>query len=316
MGAVILELARVLGENALVNAQLATYSWVGVGGPADILYIAHSRDNLVQAVSMAQHYAVPWRVYGGLTNVLLPDSGLRGLVILNHLRSYKFVNESQVYVESGAIVVKVAREAVRKGFGGLTWAVGLPGTMGGAIVNNAGAFGGEISRILRQAEVFLPEKGIQAVGPEWFDFSYRNSKLKAAWEKALVLSTCFQLVRRDPANLGAKADEYHQRRHQTQPAGKTLGSTFKNPEGDYAGRLIEAAGLKGTRIGGFVISEKHANFFINDGEGSAADYKELIHLTQKTVSDKFGIYLEPEIEILSDEAKLLASHNVVMKHGR
>ena len=173
-----------------------------------------------------------------------------------------------------------------------------------------------VSRILLQAEVYLPDTGIQHVDPDWFDFSYRKSKLKAAWEKALLMSASFQVARRDPAKLAAKSDEYHQRRLSTQPAGKTLGSTFKNPEGDYAGRLIDAAGLKGTRIGGFVISEKHANFFVNDREGSAADYRELIHLTQKTVRDKFGIHLEPEIEILPDEAKLLASHNVVMEHGR
>jgi UDP-N-acetylmuramate dehydrogenase len=295
------ELARTLQDDVRVNVNLAPYARVGVGGPADILYVARSREGLIKTITTAQKLGIPWRVYGGLTNVLLPDSGLRGLVIINHMRAYRFTENNQFVAESGVNVVKVAREAVRKGIGGLTWAVGLPGTIGGAVVNNAGAFGGEISRVLTTAEIYSPELGIQEVGSSWFEFQYRNSKLKSVKINALVINTQFTLKKRDSSKLIQKAEEYTKRRQHTQPAGKTLGSTFKNPEGDYAGRLIESAGLKGTRIGGFIISEKHANFFINVGDGSASDYRALIRLVKDKVSAKFGICLETEIEIIEEE---------------
>ena len=300
----LIEMVQALGTKAQINAKLAIYAGAGVGGPADVLYIARTRDDLLRAVKIARIFRIPWRVFGGLTNVLLPDSGLRGLVIMNHMRAYSFEHDDRLMAESGAIVVKVAREAVRKGFGGLTWAVGLPGTMGGAVVNNAGAFGGETSQILTYAEVLIPETGVHKVDKSWFQFQYRNSRLKVAESTALVLGVCLQ---HDPQILVQKAEEYTQRRRRSQPAGKTLGSTFKNPEGDYAGRLIEAAGLKSTRVGGFVISEQHANFMINEGNGLAVEYRALIKLAQDTVMDKYGIYLEPEIEILPEEKRLLTS---------
>ncbi|MDF1513835.1 MAG: UDP-N-acetylmuramate dehydrogenase [Anaerolineae bacterium] len=299
------EMIAALGPAAAVNASLAIYAGVGVGGPADALIIAQTRDEMIRAIGIADSFSIPWRVYGSLTNVLLPDSGLRGLVILNHLRAYEFTDNNGLVSESGVIMVKVAREAIRMGRGGLVWAVGLPGTIGGAVVNNAGAFGGEISRILTSAEVFNPGSGIQHVDSSWFDFEYRYSKLKAKSTTAIVLDAHFQLKSRDRQAMEAKAEEYTARRRRTQPAGKTLGSTFKNPEGDYAGRLIEAAGLKGMRKGGFVISHQHANFFINEGNGLAADYRALIKLAQDAVMTQYGIALEPEIEILPEEERLL-----------
>jgi UDP-N-acetylmuramate dehydrogenase len=295
MKASLRELAQLLEPEAKINERLAPYARAGVGGPADILYKARSRDDMIRAVTLAQTFGVPWRVYGGLTNVLLPDSGLRGLVILNYMQAYKFYDDYHFNAESGVNVVKVAREAVQKGIGGLTWAVGLPGTIGGAVVNNAGAFGGEISETLTHAKIFIPEKGIRKVEASWFTFQYRYSKLKAANTKTLILCTYFKLKKSDPLKLMQKAKEYTQRRLNTQPAGLTLGSTFKNPEGNYAGKLIESAGLKGTRIGGFIISDKHANFFINEGNGSAADYRALMRLTQDVVYEKYSIQLDPEI---------------------
>ncbi|HOU14507.1 MAG TPA: UDP-N-acetylmuramate dehydrogenase [Anaerolineae bacterium] len=294
-------LAQALGDRARRDVPLARYSGVGIGGPADLLVIAQRREDLLAAIHLAQEYGVGWRVFGGLTNMLLPDSGLRGVIILNHTRHVDYIEETyRVVAESGAIIAKTAQEAVRKGWGGLTWAVGLPGTVGGAVVNNAGAFGGEIARNLVAAEVLGPTGEVEAVGPDWFEFQYRYSKLKATNAAWVVITATFQLTSRDPAELAVKAAEYTERRQRTQPPGKTLGSTFKNPPGDYAGRLIEAAGLKGTRRGGCYVSEKHANFFMNDGTGTAADYCALIHLAQAEVERQFGVQLEPEIEIISD----------------
>ncbi|MBN2005520.1 MAG: UDP-N-acetylmuramate dehydrogenase [Anaerolineae bacterium] len=293
-------LAQALKEALVVQAPLAPHAMVGVGGPSDGLIVVHSRESLIEALRLTWETGVPWRVFGGLTNVLLPDSGLRGVVILNQAREVQFNNDCLVWAASGALIVKVAREAVRQGWGGLTWAVGLPGTVGGAIVNNAGAFGGEISRTLTFAEVLEPGKDPQQVGPDWFDFTYRCSRLKGVGQQAVVLSATFHLTARDLEELSRKATEYSERRLRTQPPGKTLGSTFKNPPGDYAGRLIEAAGLKGMRCGGFVVSMQHANFLMNDAGGTAVEFRTLVRLIQDRVQEQFGIWLEPEIEILPE----------------
>ncbi|MGC9468555.1 MAG: UDP-N-acetylmuramate dehydrogenase [Anaerolineae bacterium] len=293
-------IARAMPDAAELDAPLAQYSWVGVGGPADLLVVARSKDELVRAVKLARAHGVPWRVYGGLTNILLPDSGLRGVVVLNRARDVRFEDGYRVVADSGAIVVKVAREAVERGWGGLTWAVGLPGTIGGAVVNNAGAFGGEISRVLDCAEVLTPDGDLERVQKEWFGFQYRCSKLKGAGDRWLVVRTAFQLRPADREHLVKKAAEYTERRQRSQPPGRTLGSTFKNPPGDYAGRLIEACGLKGARCGGIAVSEHHANFFINDGTGTAADFRALLEQVKGAVRKQFGVELEPEIEILPE----------------
>ncbi len=289
-----------LSDVAQLDAPLARYSRVGIGGPADLLVIAEKRDVLVRAVRLAIAHRLPWRVYGGLTNILVPDSGLRGVTVLNRTTSVAFEEPYRLLADSGAIVVKVARQAVARGWGGLTWAVGLPGTIGGAVVNNAGAFGGEISKVLIAADVLEPNGHVRRVPADWFEFRYRCSKLKGAGTQWLVLGAEFQLRKGDPRRLEAKAAEYTERRQRTQPPGRTLGSTFKNPEGDYAGRLIEAAGLKGARRGGIVISEQHANFLINEGEGTAADFRALVERVQTAVLERFGVLLEPEIEMLPE----------------
>jgi len=238
--------------------------------------------------------------------MLLPDSGLRGLVVLNHARGYRFGEDHRLTAEAGAAMVKVARDAVQRGWGGLTWAVGLPGTVGGAVVNNAGAFGGEISETLRTAEILMPDGQVEVVDAGWFEFRYRYSRLKGSERRCVVLSVEFQLEPRSVEHLTAKAREYTERRQRTQPPGKTLGSTFKNPADDYAGRLLDAAGLKGAREGGFVVSTRHANFFINEGGGTAADYRRLMQRAQDAVCEQFGVLLEPEIEIVPEEAPDLA----------
>lgn len=296
------ELAEILGESARLNVELAPYAWLGVGGPADLLVMANTVDTIIAAVKLATVAGVPWRVFGGLTNVLLPDTGLRGIVILNRAKNVVWDENHRLLVEAGAVVVPVAIESVRRGLGGLTWAVGLPGTIGGAVVNNAGAFGGEISRTLTQCRILHEDGSSETVDTDWFEFEYRKSKLKTGRDTAVILDCVFQLKARDAAHLQAKADEYTQRRKRTQPPGKTLGSTFKNPPGDYAGRLIEAAGLKGTSVGGMVISDHHANFFINDQQGTAADFMNLITLAQTRVYEQFGVRIEPEIEIVREES--------------
>lgn len=294
-------LAQRLGPIAERHGRLARYAMAGVGGPADVLVVARSCDALLRALQAARELDLPVRVFGGLTNCLICDTGLRGVAVLNQARGYQFEAGYRLRAEAGAVVVTVAREAVQRGWAGLTWAVGLPGTVGGMVVNNAGAFGGETSQSLVSAEVLNPQGVVMEVGPDWFAFEYRRSRLKGTAEGWVVLSVVLQLRPAEAAHLEAKAEEYTARRQRTQPPGRTLGSTFKNPPGDYAGRLIEAAGLKGRRVGGVVISTQHANFFINEGEGTAADYAALIALTQDEVARQFGIHLEPEIEFFGME---------------
>ncbi len=293
------QLVERLGDIAQRDAALAQYSAAGVGGPADVLVVARSASDIQRAVIESRALRLPYKVFGGLSNCLVSDRGLHGVVILNHAREVQFADNYRICAESGAVMVQVARAAVARGWGGLTWAVGLPGTVGGAVINNAGAFGGEISTALLSADLLGPDDDIHTIGPDWFDFRYRCSRLKGAGEAWVVLRATFQLRPRDPAHLQAKAQEYTERRHHTQPPGRTLGSTFKNPAGDYAGRLIEAAGLKGMRVGGVVVSSHHANFFVNEADGTAEDYMTLIQRVQAEVERKFGVWLEPEIELIA-----------------
>lgn len=287
-----------LGEIAQRNGALARYSAAGVGGPADVLVVARTPSDVRRAVVESRALKVPYKVFGGLSNCLVSDCGLRGVVILNRARDFRFGDDYRILADAGAVMVKVARAAVARGWGGLTWAVGLPGTVGGAVINNAGAFGSETSQALLFAKLFGPDDKIHKLSPDWFNFRYRCSRLKGAGEDWIVLTVTFQLRPGDPGQLQTKAQEYTNRRQQTQPLGRTLGSTFKNPAGDYAGRLIEAAGLKGTRVGGIVVSPYHANFFVNEGGGTAEDYMTLIQKVQDEVERKFGVRLDPEIELI------------------
>ncbi len=291
-------LADRLGLMAERHGLLSRHAAVGIGGPADLLVVARCRDDVVTALTQAWAFELPVKVFGGLTNCLIADAGIAGVVILNKARDFRFEEDYRVYAEAGAVMANMAREATRQGWGGLTWAVSLPGTIGGAVVNNAGAFGGELSEVLLTAEIADPVEGIREADPAWFDFRYRGSRLKGTDGRSVVVSVRLQLQAGNAEDLKARAEEYTHRRQQTQPSGRTLGSTFKNPEGDYAGRLIEAAGLKGSRVGGVVVSEQHANFFVNEGEGTAADYRALIHRVQDEVQRHFGVVLEPEIELV------------------
>ncbi len=284
----------------LRDAPLARYSWVGLGGPADLLLLARTEAELVGAVQMAQALEVPWRVFGGLSNCLIPDEGLRGLVVLNRTAQVQWdAAQGTVSAASGVAMVTLAREAVQRGLDGLTWAVSLPGSLGGALINNAGAFGEEVGTRLVSAQLLARDGTRHTVGADWFGYSYRHSVLKGqtagTW---LLLAAQLQLTPADPQLLEARAQEFMLRRKRSQPTGRSLGSVFANPPGDYAGRLIEAAGLKGRRIGGVVVSDVHANFFINEG-GTAADYRALVAEVQAEVERRFGIHLRPEIEILT-----------------
>ncbi len=291
-----------LGAGRLkLNEPLSRYTVARLGGPADALITVDTQVLLSTVVQLAWERNWPLRILGGGTNILISDRGFRGLVVINNARQIVFGEEGLVTADSGTALIHIARESVRRGLSGLEWAIGIPGTLGGAVVNNAGAHGGDMAAALRSAEVMFPRRPPETWPVAQLAYRYRESALKRSVVPFAVLSGRLQLSPGyDPAALQARADEFTAHRKRTQPPGASLGSMFKNPPGDYAGRLIEAAGLKGTRRGGVVISPVHANFFINAGHGTAHDYLDLIRLARKTVREKSGVELALEIELMGE----------------
>jgi UDP-N-acetylmuramate dehydrogenase len=284
------------------NEPLARFTSARIGGPADCLAVVDDIGTLIKLVLVAQDQNVPWRILGSGSNVLVADAGVRGLVIINRTRFVAMNDQGRVYAESGANLSSLARSCISRGLGGLEWAINVPGTVGGAVVGNAGAHGGNVAGCLDRALLLWGDGTVAEWSVKRFEYDYRNSVLKrlATDESPVVLSALFALQREDPAELAQRANEYQARRKETQPAGASMGSIFKNPVGDFAGRLIDETGLKGVAVGGAQISPVHANFFVNTGEASASDVKELIDLTRAAVRERFGIELEPEIELIGE----------------
>jgi len=299
---------------------LAGYTAARIGGPADVLLEALSADDLFGMVSVLWELDLPFVILGGGSNVLISDYGVRGVVVMNRARQLRFDEKESpphVWAESGVNFGSIARRAALRGLAGLEWAAGIPGTLGGAVVGNAGAHSGDVSQNLIAAEILHRSQAEQyglTVREEWtadkLGFSYRSSALKHTQiagsasphhdPGAVVLSAGLRLERSTPQAVQDKMDEYAAYRRKTQPPGASMGSMFKNPPGDYAGRLIENAGLKGSRIGGAEISTTHANFFVNLGHASASDVTALIKLAHDTVAGQFGVDLELEIELMGD----------------
>jgi UDP-N-acetylmuramate dehydrogenase len=220
------------------------------------------------------------------------------LVVINRAAAISF-EDQKVRAESGAKLAVLARRTIDACLAGLAWAAGLPGTVGGAVVGNAGAFGGDIAGVLQSATVL--ERADRVVEREnaWFSFEYRHSRLKRDEDQErVVLEVVFQLEPGDRRGLKAQADEALGWRRTAHPSGATMGSTFKNPPGGYAGELIEEAGLKGHRIGDAVVSEQHANFLVNTGDARAEDVLSLLRHVQAEVEQRFGVELVPEIQLL------------------
>jgi UDP-N-acetylmuramate dehydrogenase len=303
-------LSDVFGRRLRFQVPLVRYTASRVGGPADVLLEVDSADELAQAAMILWKLEFPFVIIGGGSNVLVSDLGIREVVLINRARALRFDDASQppkVWAESGANFGALARQAASHGLSGLEWAAGIPGTLGGAIVGNAGAHGGEVADNLLVAEILQQQTLMQDDVPQpqkWpaekFDFTYRSSILKQRPSYTVVLSATMRLAYASKEEVQAKMAQFVEYRHRTQPPGASMGSMFKNPPGDYAGRLIEAVGLKGTCIGEAQISDKHANFFINQGKASASDIYALINLVQRSVFDKFGVRLDLEIGLVGD----------------
>lgn len=291
---------------------LARYTAIRIGGPAELLFVAESVEALRSSITRAWELEIPCRVLGGGSNVLISDAGVPGLVVLNRARAVSFPSPGEhegwgggyrVRAESGASFSTVARQCVTRGLAGLEWAASIPGTVGGAVVGNAGAWGGDVASTLLRARLLEPGGAITVQTVEQLGYGYRSSTLKrrdSLGARAVVLEAEFALEPGDREALEVRVSEIAARRKLSQPPGATCGSVFKNPSGDYAARLIEAAGLKGERRGGAEISPVHANFIVNRRDAAAADVKALIELVRRAVHASFGVTLELEIELVGD----------------
>lgn len=299
------------GERLQEHVGLANYTTARTGGPADALLVAHDAAGLEEIVKTLWSLETPFTVLGSGSNVLFSDLGYRGVVVINRARTVKVdthLQPPQVFAESGANLGSLARQLALRGLSNLEWAATVPGTVGGAVYGNAGAHGGDVARDLVLADILHPMYGKVEWTADQMEYGYRTSRLKRQDEGAIILSARFRLQTSTPEAVQARMDEFNAQRRRTQPPGASLGSMFKNPAGDYAGRLIEAAGLKGATIGGVSISPVHANFFVNAEGAAAADIYKLIELARQTVAEKFGVQLELEIELLGDwENDLVAS---------
>lgn len=298
---------ELFGTQLQVGVLLSRHTSARVGGPAELFLAVNSAAELETAVETAYAQRIPYFILGGGSNIVVSDAGVRGLVILNKAKgvAFRHTGASVICVaESGANLSALARQCVSKGLGGLEWAVGVPGTVGGAVVGNAGAHGSDMNSNLRAATVWEPGRGARIYSNEEMQYAYRDSILKREQRKEIwrrvVLSAELTLTLDDPQALAARAEAFTTHRKQTQPGGASCGSMFKNPENYYAGYLIETAGLKGYRVGGAQISPKHANFFVNDGDASAEDIRALMAEAWNSVREQFGVEMELEVELVGE----------------
>ncbi len=298
-------LRAALGKALKEKEPLSRYTSARIGGPAEFLTTAESADELAEQVRVAWQFGIRVTLLGGGSNVLVSDAGMRGLVVVNRAKGVEFQENGDavsVWAETGANLGVLARQCIQRGYEGLEWAVTVPGTVGGAVYGNAGAHGGDMAGNLTMAEILHHDGTVHEWSNAELEFGYRTSALKGhkRGHNLVVLGAELALVRGDPEILLARADEFVMHRRRTQPPGASIGSMFKNPPGDYAGRLIEAAGLKGKRIGHAEISTLHANFFVNLGDCRAADVLSLIHLAHEAVQTRFGVDLELEVELAGE----------------
>jgi UDP-N-acetylmuramate dehydrogenase len=303
-GTELIEALKLIpGLKVKTHEPLARYTSMKIGGPADYFIEAHDDAALRQLLPLLERHRAAVCLLGNGSNVLISDRGVRGAVV--HLAGdFKRVlwreDEAGVTADVGAacVVTQLARAAARKGYAGLEFAEGIPGTMGGALVMNAGAYGSEFEKIVDQVEAVTAQGAPLCLRRAELHFTYRDSHLAPG---TVVTRVRLRLAKDDAARVSTKLRELVTRRKSSQPSGHpNSGSMFRNPPGDFAGRLIEATGLKGRRIGQAQISERHANFIVNLGAARADEVRQLMELAQAEVKRRFGVELAPEVKFLGD----------------
>ena len=298
----VLEALRAqLGDRVRADEPLARHTSFRVGGPADVLVVPDTAVELAAVLRTASTHGIRATMLGGGSNVLVGDGGVRGVVVK---LGRGFADVHWTPTDDGAVVRagaaaqlgRVARDADGRGLAGLEHAEGIPGTVGGALFMNAGAYGGDLATTVDAVEGVTPDGEQRVLGRADLAFDYRRTQLPAAF----VVTAVVLRLRRDTADaVRARMEAARERRVASQPHGEAnAGSIFKNPAGDHAGRLIEAGGLKGTRIGRARISERHANVIVNEGGARAGDVQALMELAQRVVWERSGVWLEPEVRLV------------------
>lgn len=310
------------GAQLRTQVALASLTTLKVGGPAEYFVTVQDTTQLIRVVRWARSLELPWFVLGGGSNMLISDAGIRGLVIHNRCRVVR-IDEAPccvvprddrpyLFAESGAPTAGAARISVNGGLAGFEWAISVPGTIGGAVIGNAGAYGSSVADSFEYGWMLDETDEVSEFSLQQMNYDYRASTFKRAATheaplkagfKPVVLSANFRLPEGDVESIRARADEYLQHRRRTQPTEPSLGSTFVNPGDDFAGRLIEAVGLKGEREGAIEVSTLHANFLVNRGGSagaSANDALALMRRIQKRVADQFGVMLEAEVQFAGE----------------
>ncbi len=280
---------------------LCEYSTFRIGGKADLALFPTTVEQLSLQLAMLAQSGLKYRVMGNGSNVLFSDAGYRGVMIFTtEMKQYRF-DKDTLYAQSGASLGRVCTEASRQGFEGFAFGCGIPGTVGGGVYMNAGAYGGQIADVLISSEVYdTAQNRVFTLTADGHELAYRHS-IFAEHPEYIILSSTFALRRGNADEIMQKVKEQAASRREKQPLNyPSVGSTFKRPEGYFAGKLIEDAGLKGLRVGGAVVSEKHAGFVVNQGGATADDVLALTELIKQRVFDQFGVCLECEFEYIGE----------------
>ena len=291
---------ELAGIEILFNEPLKQYTYTKVGGVADYLAFPRNQYELKRIVTFANDQEIPWMVLGNSSNIIVRDSGIEGFVIMfDHFHDVR-VNGYVIEAEAGAKLIDVTHVARYHSLTGFEFACGIPGSIGGAVYMNAGAYGGEIAHILQSCKVLTPEGEIKTLTAEELAFGYRHSKIQETGD--VVISAKFALAPGNYDQIDQEMARLTHLRELKQPLEyPSCGSVFKRPVGHFAGQLISEAGLKGHRIGGVEVSEKHAGFMINVDHGTAKDYEDLIAHVIATVEKSAGVTLEREVRIIGKD---------------
>lgn len=294
---------ELAGIDIRINEPLKKYTYTKVGGPADYLVFPRNRLELTRVVKYANNHCLPWIVLGNASNLIVRDGGIRGFVIMFNKLNTVTVDGYTIEAEAGANLIETTKVAKFHSLTGFEFACGIPGSVGGAIFMNAGAYGGEIANIFLSAKVLTPEGDIKTMTAREMAFGYRHSAIQKSGD--IVISAKFALKPGDFEQISQEMNRLNYLRQLKQPLEyPSCGSVFKRPEGHFAGQLIMEAKLKGYRIGGVEVSEKHAGFMINVDHGTAKDYEHLIAHVIETVEHNSGIRLEREVRIIGEQESL------------
>jgi UDP-N-acetylmuramate dehydrogenase len=293
------DLRAKFGARVRASMPLAELTSFRIGGPADLFVAVEDETELMHAKAAAYRAGIPCFCLGAGTNLLVSDRGMRGLVVrLGDGFAKIKIDDAKVVAGAAAPFGTLVQEVVDRGLAGLEFGEGIPGTVGGGLVMNAGAFGGEIAKVVTLVHGVTESGEALALSKDDVKFAYRRTELPAHF---IITRVDFELARGDRAQLTARVAELHAKRASRQPRGvPNAGSIFKNPPGNFAGKLLEGAGLKGTRLGGAAFSDQHANFIVNLGGAQAAEVRALIDMARNKVKEQSGVWLEPEVRLVGD----------------